>query len=575
MTHTTPTGFRCHCDRTDDPAELTASAAPGSLTLTAALGVVDLTRRTITGTLVPPGVGVIGTTSVGPTRIAAGALTWADPRRVKLLVQHDENRSVGYATELGWSAAGLVGTFYVPEGPDGDEALLMASDGRRDGLSVRGRDLTASWASDGVLDVTAGQLAETSLVSIPAFDDSRVSVVRASHPTQPERLQMFTPEQLARLRAAGVDPTDLTASVAFLTAPPAPTAPALSGPTELSAAAVADELMTRLAEARVVPLGGPAPATHVGPGGELTAGLDLAGFADLVAAHARGELDNPAELRAALSDIVPADSPNAFRPAYLDELWKGTDYRRKFIDNATTPRPLPKAMKIIGHRWVTPPTVDDYAGNKAAIPSNEVELVDVPVDVKRLAGGHDVDRAYFDLGDPAWFAAYFEAQTEDYRKKSDARAATQALTDATALVDGGPDATPATFTTLLEGVVQGVIDLATLGEGVEYVALAPGLIAELFNVANIDAPAFFGGSFQLSNEGDGVLGGLKFFTSPGITAGQFLMGAKSGTRFHELPVPIRVQAVNVANGGVDLGVFGYYATYNRHVNQTRKGTVGA
>lgn len=560
--------------------ELTASAGPAAdLTITASLGEVDVARRTITGTLVPPGTAV-GQTSVGPTRFAFGSLTWADPRRVKLLVQHDEARSVGYATELTWSAElGLVGTFYLPPGPEGDVALAEADNGIRDGLSVRGRELVSSWARDGVLDVTGGKLAETSLVSIPAFDDSRVSAVSASlHPQ--ERHRMFTEAQLAALKAAGINPTDVTASVNYLNSltatPPAAPAQGVPAGAEVTASAVLEEMMTKLREGAFspIPAGAPAPGTN----GEVRAshGLDLNAFAELASAAARGELANPAELRAALSDIVPADSPNAFIPEYLNELWEGTDYRRKFIENATIQRPLRRGLKMIGHRWVTPPMMDDYAGDKAAVPSGEVELVDVPVTVKRLAGAHDVDRAYVDLGDPAWFASYFEAQTEDYRKKSDARAATQALTDAVALVDAGPDATPATFSTLLEGVVTGVVDLATLGEGVEYVALAPGLIAELFSITQLEAPAFFGGSFQLNDTGDGVLGGLKFFTTPGITGAQFLMGAKAGTRYHEFgETPIRVQAVNVANGGIDLGVFGYYATYNRHVNQTRKGTVGA
>lgn len=583
---------------------LTASAPPADLVLDAQVAVrasnVDTTRRTITGLIVPTG-GVVGQTSAGPTRFAQGSLTWDDPRRVKLLREHQHADALGYATALWWEATGLWGTFYLPPSTDPAEeasrqrALADARDGVRDGLSVGASALVATYADDGVLDVTRGALRETSLVSVPAFDASRVSAVVASHTTERGTNRMFTAAQIEAARRAGVDTNDNAAVQTFLdsltaSAPsgvqgspapqgqPAP-APAPSAPAQVTASEVRDEIMDLLRSGGFqIPT-----ATHqAAPQGvqASTQGLTLAEFTQAaVEGYQTGQA--PQALRAALSDIVPANNPAAFRPAYLDELWKGSDYRRRFIDLATTTRPLPKALKIIGHRWVTDdptngdmrPQVDDYTGDKAEVPSNPVKMEDIEVAVQRLAGAHDVDRAYMDLGSPEWLAAYFEAQTEDYRRKSDLRAAAAAYAGATALVD--TDATPTTFTTLLDGVVQAVVDAATVGEGVEYVAMAPGLVKELLGVTTMDAPAFFGGSFQLNMTGDGTMGGVNWFTTPGLTGTQFLVGSKAAVRWHEFEPPVRVQAVNVANGGIDLGVFGYYATYVRNAAQIRKGTVGA
>lgn len=574
------------------PTRITADAAPLSIELAAPeTARVDVARRTITGILVPPGH-VTASTSAGPTRFLPGSLSWMEPRRVKLLLEHQRGMSLGYATSLEWTAHGLVGTFHLPPSSDPAEeatrlrALADAESGVRDGLSV-GADFPEPnamvRASDGALEVHRGRLRETSLVSVPAFDESRVTTVAATNggnmdcPACHTNHAPGTPCAIVTAPAA----VPVTAGApAVPAAPPAPPAP-VAAPAEISAAAILDEMMDRLRTGQLVPVTAPPAGGAVTPppaGAPPAAGpreLTLEAFAGLVAANYGGALDEAGarDLRAALADITPVDIPQAFRPVYLTELWEGSDYRRKFIDNATTQRPLPRAMKIIGQRWVVKPAVDDYAGNKTEVPSNEPSLEDIEVPVARLAGAHDVDRAFVDLGSAEWLASYFEAQTEDYRRKSDARAATAAWNGAPNITDA--DATPLTADTLLSGVVTAVVEMASVGEAVEYVAMAPGLIAELLEVSNMDAPAFFSGSFQLGGEGDGNLGGLTFFTTPGIPAGGFLVGSKQALRYHEMTPPIKVQAQHVSHGGIDLGVFGYYAAYVRNAAQLRKGTVGA
>lgn len=529
---------------------------PNGLDLTVQLhltATADEERRTITGVIVPAG-GLIGSTSAGPTRFAGpGSVSWgASLRRVKLLREHQHSDPVGYAVDLSWQADGaLVGTFYVPPTPEGDRALADARNGLRDGLSLGIGSMTAARDRDGILVVTASTLREVSLVSVPAYDDSRVSVV-ASRKEHGMTAENSTPDG-------------------------APSTPAPAAPVQLSASDVVDELMTRLRDAEPVQptpaLDGPNATPDALAAGAAVTGLSLTDFTELVAAHQSGDYSASTQLRAALSDVIPSTQPGAFRPAYLDELWSGAQYQRRFIDAAMVVRPLPRAMKIIGQRWQVPPQVDDYAGDKAPIPSNEPVLTDIPVDVARLAGGHDVDRAFIDLGDPAWLASYFEAQTEDVKRKTDARAAQITYAGGTALVD--TDASPATHDTVLDATVAAVVDMAAVGESVDYVAMAPGLVREFINTKTLDGLAYLGGSFQLGGGGDGNLGGVKFVTTPGLTGAQVVIGAKSASRWHEFATPIRVQAVNIANGGIDLAVFAYYAGYVRNPQAVRTTTIGA
>jgi HK97 family phage prohead protease len=159
----------------------------GQLLVAAAGGPVtaDGAARTITGRLVP--YGQEGHTNLGRFTFGPGSIrTPQDPSEVKLLVEHSQGDSVGYATRLWEQGDGLWGTFHVPPGdPDGDLALARAANKIRDAFSV-GVDLDpavleqARRSRDGKAIKAAGVLRENSLVSVPAFTGARVTDVAAS-----------------------------------------------------------------------------------------------------------------------------------------------------------------------------------------------------------------------------------------------------------------------------------------------------------------------------------------------------------------------------------------------------------
>lgn len=146
----------------------------------------DLEGRTIAGTLVP--YGEVGYSSVGSTRIEAGALTVAE--KVVLLVSHDHDRPIGVLSSYEMTDTGITGSFSIPATARGDEALLEAAEGLRTGLSV-GVHIKDYAIEDDVYVVKAGTVYETSLVTFPAFESARVAKVAASE-AQPETPE--TPE---------------------------------------------------------------------------------------------------------------------------------------------------------------------------------------------------------------------------------------------------------------------------------------------------------------------------------------------------------------------------------------------
>jgi HK97 family phage prohead protease len=143
---------------------------------------VDTTRRTISGLMVPWGQSA---RSQGRRwRFARGGIKWGHLSRVKLLRDHDNASAMGRCVSIEDTDAGLVGTFKVAPGPRGDEALALAADGVLDGLSIGAEWREADFGPDpqdpGGYLVHQAALRECSLTAVPAFDDSRLTSVRAS-----------------------------------------------------------------------------------------------------------------------------------------------------------------------------------------------------------------------------------------------------------------------------------------------------------------------------------------------------------------------------------------------------------
>ena len=148
----------------------------------------DLNKRTITGLMVP--WNKIATASYARWRFKKGSLTWSDPTRVKLNLDHNRAAAVGYAQKIWSTDLGLMATFKIGRGSDGDDALLKAEDKIKDGFSIETTfpGGAASWTltevgDDYVRDVHSGALVGCALTAAPSFDDARLTTVKASRNT--------------------------------------------------------------------------------------------------------------------------------------------------------------------------------------------------------------------------------------------------------------------------------------------------------------------------------------------------------------------------------------------------------
>lgn len=474
--------------------------------------------RTISGLILP--FNKPGYTSSGQVTVTAGAVAVPDDlKRVKLLRDHSTDtgfKPVGYAESVEETPEGIRATFRIAATPDGDEALADVKEGVRDALSVEliHTDVDAGGT------LTAGELSAVALVPIPAFADARVDLITASQyvggDSEPEDDSPKGESQ----ESEDVKPDT----------PPAEQEEVDQDDQQDKEVDHMRITEKQAAKAPVAELSGASKA------------LTLTAAIDNIAALRRGE----ASLTAALEDITYSANPGAQAPKWLGQLWEGLAYQREVVPTMT--QDTLTDMKAIGWRWKTRPQVDDYAGDKADIPTNKVATEAVEAAAKRLAAGWDIDRAYYDFGHTEFIQAFLEAAREDYAQKTDERAAK-------ALVDyaGQSALNPVTQPDLLHAAAHArqLIKNAARVEPTAFL-VHPDTMFQLLDISMLQVPQYLD-----------LLGvdPSKFISTPTAPKGAVIGYAKRAVTFYELAgSPIRVNAQHIAQGGIDEALFGYYAT---------------
>ena len=246
---------------------------------------------------------------------------------------------------------------------------------------------------------------------------------------------------------------------------------------------------------------------------------------------------------AALTDITNSGLIDAQSPQWLGELWSGPAKTRKLIPLLNR-RDL-RSWTVKGFKWDQKPLVAAYPGDKAEIPTGPVSVQPYEAEAVRWAGGHDLDRKFYDFGDADILEAYWRAMHESYAVVTDAAAGAFVLANATAVTD--PAATD-----LLRAMISAAaaVDDAA-GVSPSYFMANP---ADKFGLLDVNAqnlPVYldlFGASPQ----------SIKW--TKAVPAGTLVAGARPAITFWELPgSPLRVEAEHLSHGGRDRAMFGYTA----------------
>lgn len=456
----------------------------------------------------------------------------------KLLRDHDHHQPVGFMLSVSddrQAAAWQVGASHLAQvQTDIDEHT-------RDGLSV-GFNITEYEIDDEwVLHVYRADWYETSLCAIPAVHEAGVTGVAAALATARKENRTMNRAQLAAALAAGrITQEQYDASLA-----------ALEATEQLAQADVVFAAPTAV-EPDVAVLAGPdnQATPPPAPTAQVRERSTLAQVTNrLIAAVNTG---SHSAFALALADIIPADDAGAafMREDWQGELWRNDENLRPWIDAFGAPKEL-KSLKGRGWEWGDEPEVDEYAGDKTEVPTNEISTLEKQFTAFRIAGGWDVDRAFEDFADEEFWASFWPAVMRSYKRKSNAGVRTRLLAAASApagtVTAGGVKA-------VLKQVVR---DVRPYGRA-NRIFLGDDLFSELEDLDTENLPLWLK-SAEIGvdiAEGTGTAGKLNIQLDTTLAAKQVVAFDNRAAIVREKS-PFRAQALNIANGGVDVGIYSY------------------
>jgi HK97 family phage major capsid protein len=356
-----------------------------------AVTAADTIKRTITGTIVT--WNEQGNTSVGPTVFAKDSI---EMKPVKLLLEHDRTRPIGKLVSHSVENDKIVATFRIANTMAGEDALIEATEGLRDGFSV-GAQINEWTNNKGVMQITSATLDEVSLVTDPAIDSARVSEVAAS--------ENEAPKEDSDLATADSDKPTEGDQVSDTTAP----APAVE----------------EAVEAAKVEAAAPKPAFYTTPRLEFT----KAKYLENSIRAALGDDDARSYLRAADNTTDNAGFiPTPQSTTLINGVANGD---RGFIDALSRETLAASGMTFELPRINTAPTV--ALTNEEGGPSEtDMGTAYISVDVKKFAGQQTVSVELIDRSSPAFFSELVRQMEFAYAKATDAYAVTRASATATA-----------------------------------------------------------------------------------------------------------------------------------------------
>lgn len=465
--------------------------------------------RTVSGLLLP--FEEIGYTSGGPLVAMAGTIRFPDNvGDVVLNIEHDFRQLVGNAIALDEADDGIRATFEFAKTRAGDDACEEVRAGLRRCLSVELDEVTVNDAGQ----ITDALITGAGLVLRPAFASAKLAASKAED---------ISTEEAVGEETNNKEKDDQTMQVTIEEA------------TEATAARVPAGLPTTLTASKKT--------------------LDA-----LSGAFAQANRNESRQVMAALADIIPSNWYATDIPGYIGELWSGKAYQRRVIPRFG--RADLKARKISGWRWTKRPEVQLYEGNKAAIPSDTIATEEVIIEAQRIAGGHDIDRVFVDFENPEFWASYWRAMTESYARLSDATTLAQLTSDAPKVTaDPVPDSIAPAFSYIIDGIVSVLNETDTLPDTA---FIATDLWKQLMLTPHDQRLAYLDAALGFE---EGKLADRNFAIIPEsrIDSTSVLVTTREAVTVHEFGggAPIRVQALNIANGGIDAAVFGYLAN-NTH-----------
>jgi hypothetical protein len=284
----------------------------------------------------------------------------------------------------------------------------------------------------------------------------------------------------------------------------------------------------------------------------------------------RGDAD-ARELVAALQVATVAENTGMVPPTYLKDVIGIIDSSRPFIDSIERAALPASGMKIFTPKLGTQASVD-LTAEGAEFASSDTTVTFQEDTVVKFAGAGKLDLELVDRSDPSFLDLYLRELAASYAQKTDAYAAKIAA-------DGSADSSS---TTIYKAIAKSIADsyaimrqtpnnllVATSGgnDDVDFAGLLGAVDTTGRPLYAAAAPQNANGLITQGST-NGTVAGLNLVVDPNYAGGT--AGIKVGLvypsmamRFHESGT-LQIRANVVANGQLEIGIYGYVAVVNRY-----------
>ena len=478
-----------------------------------------------------------GFTSAGETIFEPNSLTFN--KRVKLLLEHDRTRPIGFLKSHEITDSDVQAVFSVAKTFAADDAIEEASAGLRDGFSV-GVKVNAWDNKDGVMVIKSATVHEVSLVTDPAIDSARVERVAASENTEVSESIVETEEQTTTEGEGLVSETVSEATT-----------------TEAVEASKPEAIVTANAP---VAYSSPRIDTNVTAGQVAKAQL----------AATRGDAD-ARDLVAALSVATVAENTGSVPPQYLRDVIGVIDSSRPFIDSIERAALPAAGMKVftpkLGAQAIVGLTAEgaEFASQDTAVTFQEDNVV-------KFAGAGILDVELVDRSDASFLDLYIRELAASYAQKTDAYAAKIAVNNCGSTSGAS----------IYKAVAAGIADSYAITRSTPTkLMVSPSGGNDSIDFANLlgavdgsNRPLFAAAASQnaagLITQGstNGTVAGLDLVVDANYTGDDSnvkyaLVYPSNAMRFHESG-QIQLRTNVVSNGQLEIGLYGYVCVVNRY-----------
>jgi HK97 family phage prohead protease len=492
----------------------------------------DSQSRTITGEIVQ--FETPANASTGKVLFKNGSLK---PSNVTLNLEHDSSRPIGksISMEMSPDQNSIIAKFKILPTTAGNDSLVEAMHGVRDGFSVEANVNDFGYNEDGTMIVNSADLVGVALTHNPAFDSARVSDVAAT--TAPEDSETSTDETEAQPQ----QPTEGDVVENTVTEPTA--AETVEASVQVEAASVAKPV-------NFIPKRNPIVSPET--------------FLMHKVAAMRGSEESRNFVAAATSTT---DNPGLIPTRQLREVVNGlADNVRASIDSISTST-LPSAGLVFQIPKITQLPDVSIVDELDPVTPVVMESEFINVDVKSFKGNQVMSVELADRSDPLFFTEVISNLTSQYARATNAYNSSRILAGATNTATGiGTDITAAE---LLSWVSGGAVSVyANTFKFADAIVVSPQMWGRIMSF-NVDGRPIYNALQPQNAAGNaqprslrGSVNGIDLWVDTALSgtgSGSMYVINRDAYTWYESP-RLELRTNFIEDGSIGILLYGYGAT---------------